>query len=151
MEAMVQGHMRFATELRAAGKMVVGERLRPDGDMIASAPSDSKSLLAPEPTGTSHSLNLPAGLNSGAVEVYTVLRHGTSVKNGNTAKITAGPVSDMRGRTLRCRQSARGLADSARMPPRNARDDGVRRAPSRSDQDAAPPGSGGTGPGLCPE
>ena len=32
MEAMVQGHMRFATELRAAGKMVVGERLRPDAD-----------------------------------------------------------------------------------------------------------------------
>ena len=32
MEAMVRRHMRFATELRAAGKMVVGERLRPDGD-----------------------------------------------------------------------------------------------------------------------
>jgi hypothetical protein len=32
MEAMVQGHRRFAEELQAAGKMVVGERLRPDGD-----------------------------------------------------------------------------------------------------------------------
>jgi hypothetical protein len=32
MSAMVQGHMRFAEELRAAGKMVVGERLRPDAD-----------------------------------------------------------------------------------------------------------------------
>ena len=30
METMVQGHMRFAQELHAAGKMVVGERLRPD-------------------------------------------------------------------------------------------------------------------------
>ena len=32
MEAMVQGHGRFATELGAAGKMVHGERLRPDAD-----------------------------------------------------------------------------------------------------------------------
>jgi hypothetical protein len=32
MEAMYQGHVRFATELGAAGKMVVGERLRPDTD-----------------------------------------------------------------------------------------------------------------------
>ena len=32
MEAMVQGHGRFAGELHAAGKMVAGERLRPDGD-----------------------------------------------------------------------------------------------------------------------
>jgi len=32
MEAMVQGHMRFAQELQAAGKMVVGERLRPDAE-----------------------------------------------------------------------------------------------------------------------
>jgi hypothetical protein len=32
MEAMVQGHGRFAQELRAAGKMVHGERLRADGD-----------------------------------------------------------------------------------------------------------------------
>ena len=32
MEAIVQGHGRFATELSAAGKMVHGERLRPDGD-----------------------------------------------------------------------------------------------------------------------
>ena len=32
MEAMVQGHMRFAEELSAAGKMVVGERLRPDSE-----------------------------------------------------------------------------------------------------------------------
>ena len=32
METMVQGHRRFAEELQAAGKMVVGERLRPDGD-----------------------------------------------------------------------------------------------------------------------
>lgn len=32
MEAMVQGHGRFAQELRASGKMVHGERLRPDGD-----------------------------------------------------------------------------------------------------------------------
>jgi hypothetical protein len=30
MEAMVQGHGRFASELQAAGKMVHGERLRPD-------------------------------------------------------------------------------------------------------------------------
>jgi hypothetical protein len=32
MEAMVQGHRRFSEELQAARKMVVGERLRPDGD-----------------------------------------------------------------------------------------------------------------------
>ena len=32
MEAMVQGHGRFAQELRASGKMVHGERLRPDAD-----------------------------------------------------------------------------------------------------------------------
>jgi hypothetical protein len=32
MEVLVQGHRRFADELQAAGKMVVGERLRPDGD-----------------------------------------------------------------------------------------------------------------------
>ena len=32
MEAMVQGHGRVAQELRAAGKMVHGERLRPDAD-----------------------------------------------------------------------------------------------------------------------
>jgi hypothetical protein len=32
MEAMVQGHGRFAQELRASGKMVHGERLRADGD-----------------------------------------------------------------------------------------------------------------------
>src|SRR5262245_33328064 len=32
METMVQGHGRFAAELRAAGKMVHGERLRPDSD-----------------------------------------------------------------------------------------------------------------------
>ena len=32
MSAIVQGHMRFAEELRAAGKMVMGERLRPEGD-----------------------------------------------------------------------------------------------------------------------
>ena len=32
MEALVQGHGRFAGELQAAGKMVVGERLRPDTD-----------------------------------------------------------------------------------------------------------------------
>jgi hypothetical protein len=32
MEAMVQGHRRFSEELQAAGKMVAGERLRPDGD-----------------------------------------------------------------------------------------------------------------------
>jgi len=32
MEAMVQGHRRFADELQAAGKMVHGERLRPDSD-----------------------------------------------------------------------------------------------------------------------
>src|SRR6266849_9022211 len=32
MEAMVQGHGRFTQELQAAGKMVMGERLRPDGD-----------------------------------------------------------------------------------------------------------------------
>ncbi len=32
MEAMVQGHRRFSEELQAAGKMVVGERLRSDGD-----------------------------------------------------------------------------------------------------------------------
>src|SRR5262249_28299100 len=34
MEAMMQGHMRFADELRAAGKMVASERLRPDGDAV---------------------------------------------------------------------------------------------------------------------
>jgi len=32
MEALVQGHRRFSDELQAAGKMVAGERLRPDGD-----------------------------------------------------------------------------------------------------------------------
>lgn len=32
MEAMMQGHGRFAQELHAAGKMVHGERLRPDAD-----------------------------------------------------------------------------------------------------------------------
>ena len=32
MEAMVQGHGRFAQELHGAGKMVHGERLRPDSD-----------------------------------------------------------------------------------------------------------------------
>jgi hypothetical protein len=32
MEAMVQAHSRFAQELHKAGKMVHGERLRPDGD-----------------------------------------------------------------------------------------------------------------------
>jgi hypothetical protein len=32
MEAVVQGHRRFAEELGAAGKMVAGERLRPDAD-----------------------------------------------------------------------------------------------------------------------
>jgi hypothetical protein len=31
-EAMIQGHGRFSEELRAAGKMVHGERLRPDSD-----------------------------------------------------------------------------------------------------------------------
>jgi len=31
-DAMIQGHGRFADELRAAGKMVHGERLRPDSD-----------------------------------------------------------------------------------------------------------------------
>jgi hypothetical protein len=32
MEAMMQGHGRFASELQAAGKMVHGERLRPDSE-----------------------------------------------------------------------------------------------------------------------
>ncbi len=32
MEIMVQGHRRFTEELQAAGKMVHGERLRPDSD-----------------------------------------------------------------------------------------------------------------------
>ena len=32
MEAIVQGHGRFSQELQAAGKMVAGERLRPDAD-----------------------------------------------------------------------------------------------------------------------
>jgi hypothetical protein len=32
MEAIVQGHIRFSDEIRKAGKMVVGERLRPEGD-----------------------------------------------------------------------------------------------------------------------
>lgn len=32
METIVQGHRRFADKLQAAGKMVVGERLRPDGE-----------------------------------------------------------------------------------------------------------------------
>ena len=32
MEAMVQGHVRFGEELRAKGKMVAAERLRPDSD-----------------------------------------------------------------------------------------------------------------------
>jgi hypothetical protein len=32
MESLVQGHVRFAEKLRAAGKYVVGERLRPDAE-----------------------------------------------------------------------------------------------------------------------
>ena len=32
MEAIVQGHGRFAQELRTSGQMVLGERLRPDAD-----------------------------------------------------------------------------------------------------------------------
>ncbi len=32
MDAMIQGHMRFGDELRAKGKMVAADRLRPDGD-----------------------------------------------------------------------------------------------------------------------
>jgi hypothetical protein len=32
MEAIVEGHGRFAQKLRGAGKMVHGERLRPDSD-----------------------------------------------------------------------------------------------------------------------
>ena len=32
MEALVQGHRRFSEELQAAGKMVAGERLRPEAD-----------------------------------------------------------------------------------------------------------------------
>ena len=32
MQAMVQGHMRVADELRASGKMVAADRLRPDTD-----------------------------------------------------------------------------------------------------------------------
>jgi hypothetical protein len=32
MDAIVQGHRRFAEDLRAAGKMVGGDRLRPDSD-----------------------------------------------------------------------------------------------------------------------
>jgi hypothetical protein len=32
MDAIVQGHMRFADELRAAGKMVLADRLRPEDD-----------------------------------------------------------------------------------------------------------------------
>src|SRR5262245_454896 len=32
MGAIYQGHVRFAEELRAAGKAIVGERLRPDDD-----------------------------------------------------------------------------------------------------------------------
>jgi hypothetical protein len=32
MEAIVKGHARFVEELSAAGKTVVGERLRPEGD-----------------------------------------------------------------------------------------------------------------------
>ena len=32
MDAMIQGHERLGKELHAAGKMVHGERLRPEGD-----------------------------------------------------------------------------------------------------------------------
>ena len=32
MDAMIQGHMRFGEELRAKGKMVAADRLRPDSD-----------------------------------------------------------------------------------------------------------------------
>src|SRR5215475_11551316 len=32
MAAIYQGHVRFAEELRAAGKAIVGERLRPDDE-----------------------------------------------------------------------------------------------------------------------
>jgi len=31
-QALLQGHARFADALRAAGKMVLGDRLRPDSD-----------------------------------------------------------------------------------------------------------------------
>ena len=32
MDTIMQGHMRFGQELHASGKMVVGERLRPDSE-----------------------------------------------------------------------------------------------------------------------
>jgi hypothetical protein len=32
MDAMIQGHIRFGDELRAKGKMVAADRLRPDSD-----------------------------------------------------------------------------------------------------------------------
>ena len=32
MQTIVAGHRRFSEELQAAGKVIVGERLRPDGD-----------------------------------------------------------------------------------------------------------------------
>jgi hypothetical protein len=38
MSAIVQGHRRFAEELRAAGKMVAGERLRPTPASARSSP-----------------------------------------------------------------------------------------------------------------
>jgi hypothetical protein len=60
-------------------------------------------------------------------------------------------VSDMLGQTDRRRQSAGGPADSARMPPRGAGTTASAAPPSRSDQDATAPDSGGAGPGLCPE
>jgi len=57
----------------------------------------------------------------------------------------------MLGQTDRRRQSTGGPADSARMPPRGAGTTASAAPPSRSDQDATAPDSGGAGPGLCPE
>ncbi len=54
-------------------------------------------------------------------------------------------------RTHRRRQPAGGPAGSAPRAPRCAGTTASAARPSRSDQDAAAPDSGGAGPGLCPE
>ena len=73
MEALVQGHRRFSDELQAAGKMVAGERLRPDGDASRSwnvslgsnAVSPMTSTLTDFETSPAAKLNAVTGTASG--------------------------------------------------------------------------------------
>jgi hypothetical protein len=63
----------------------------------------------------------------------------------------AGPGERHARPDSRRRQSTGRPAESARLPPRGASTTASAAPPSRSDQDAAAPDSGGAGPGLCPE